>query len=463
MKKEEINPTFQEQDSIAGIAGIENIDEETTELLKQLNEASNLTMIIALAWQIARRFAVKLIENLLAKRAEQATTWPSCPKCGGRLESKGKQKRQLRTIVGIIRWRRRVGRCPKGCKIGQVAPLDDDLGLQPNQRVCSGLKRLGCMLAVFVPFNIAAIILYAMTGVEFSSSTIWEWVQEAGKGVKEDLEQKLAAMKAGTEEAIDKLSAEILTQSLLLGADGVMVPFRPNGGSPWGKIEWREIKVGIIARLGKHTKRSGEIIKRIQQRSLVAVLGSIEELAERMMYQAARQEIGSSETVLWLSDGGIGYWRVYAMVCAGYTSYAVLDFYHMTQNLWKGINAWLGEKGRKIFSKLRHDMRHGKQKGVMKRIKAAMQIPRLGKESLKGLKKLYNYLDKHKEHIEYKKMKELGLPIGSGMVESACKWLIQQRFKGVGMRWSEDGFNHLLHLRLAWVNGTFDDFFAPPM
>jgi hypothetical protein len=29
----------------------------------------------------------------------------------------------------------------------------------------------------------------------------------------------------------------------------------------------------------------------------------------------------------------------------------------------------------------------------------------------------------------------------------------------VGMRWSEDGFNHLLHLRLAWVNGTYDDLF----
>jgi len=45
------------------------------------------------------------------------------------------------------------------------------------------------------------------------------------------------------------------------------------------------------------------------------------------------------------------------------------------------------------------------------------------------------------------------------MVESACKWLIQQRFKGVGMRWSEDGFNHLLHLRLAWVNGSCEALF----
>jgi hypothetical protein len=27
------------------------------------------------------------------------------------------------------------------------------------------------------------------------------------------------------------------------------------------------------------------------------------------------------------------------------------------------------------------------------------------------------------------------------------------------MRWGEDGFNHLLHLRLAWVNGSFDSLF----
>jgi hypothetical protein len=66
---------------------------------------------------------------------------------------------------------------------------------------------------------------------------------------------------------------------------------------------------------------------------------------------------------------------------------------------------------------------------------------------------LYNYLDKHRDHIQYDKLKAAGLPIGSGLVESTCKWLIQQRFKGVGMRWSEEGFNHLLHLRLAWVKG----------
>ncbi len=70
------------------------------------------------------------------------------------------------------------------------------------------------------------------------------------------------------------------------------------------------------------------------------------------------------------------------------------------------------------------------------------------------------YLETHKEHMDYGKFKALGLPIGSGIVESMCKWLIQQRFKGVGMRWSEKGFGALLHLRLAWVNEEFDDLFS---
>jgi len=76
------------------------------------------------------------------------------------------------------------------------------------------------------------------------------------------------------------------------------------------------------------------------------------------------------------------------------------------------------------------------------------------------LKQAAFYLQNHIEHIDYRKFEQMDLPLGSGMVESACKWLIQQRFKGVGMRWSEAGFNHLLHLRLAWVNGRFDNLFG---
>lgn len=75
------------------------------------------------------------------------------------------------------------------------------------------------------------------------------------------------------------------------------------------------------------------------------------------------------------------------------------------------------------------------------------------------LMRVWQYLSHHRTHLQYRQFKKLGLPIGSGMLESACKWLITQRFKGTGMRWSEAGFNRLLHLCLAWGNGRFDPLF----
>jgi hypothetical protein len=50
-------------------------------------------------------------------------------------------------------------RCPNKCKIGQIAPLDDELGLKPNQRISEELKEMACALAVFLPFGIASLLL----------------------------------------------------------------------------------------------------------------------------------------------------------------------------------------------------------------------------------------------------------------------------------------------------------------
>jgi hypothetical protein len=80
-------------------------------------------------------------------------------------------------------------------------------------------------------------------------------------------------------------------------------------------------------------------------------------------------------------------------------------------------------------------------------------------KDLETLTQVQAYFQAHHQHIRYQHFEDQHFPLGSAMIESACKWLIQQRFKGVGMRWSEDGFNHLLHLRLDWVNQRFDSLF----
>jgi hypothetical protein len=98
--------------------------------------------------------------------------------------------------------------------------------------------------------------------------------------------------------------------------------------------------------------------------------------------------------------------------------------------------------------------------GVLADLADALDVAGLPATAREPLRTVYTSLERHREHINYETYKALGFPLGSGMVERACNWLIQQRFKGVGMRWSEDGCNHLLHLRLAWVNGRFEALFG---
>ncbi len=177
-------------------------------------------------------------------------------------------------------------------------------------------------------------------------------------------------------------------------------------------------------------------------RQVVAVLGTIDQLRPRLWLAAVRMGIGHGEQVVWLSDGGPGFWRLFRELFSSHAQ-GVLDFYHASQYLWKGAKVWLDgrtKRARTWFAHARSQLWKGKASTILTDIEAALLLPDLPESTKKTLKNLYTYLSTHIEHIDYARFKEMGLPIGSGMVESTCKWLIQQRFKGVGMRWSEDGF-----------------------
>lgn len=436
---------------------------ERQALLDQIANAPTLSQIIVAAWQLAHMLAVELVEETLANRAQAKTEWGTCEKCGAQIHSKGFVARQIQSVIGVIHWKRRVGRCPNRCEIGQVAPLDKALGVAPNQKSDSGLQHLACLAAIFVPFEIATLFLRQFSGVTVSEQTIWEWVQTVGQQMMSELEAELAALKEGTEPEMEALSAQEAVETLLIGADGVMAPFRPQAKTAGGKTKWREVKVAILTRVRQGCTRAGKVVTRLHRHRVAAVLGDVDQLSERMWLEALKQGIRQAPLVVWLSDGGRGFWRLFDERFRDH-AIGVLDFYHAAQNIWAGVKAWLDgrtQHAKSWFTDARHRLRHGQANAVLDDIHAALLLPGLPISAQEALTKLYNYLDKHRDHIQYDDLKALGLPIGSGMVESTCKWLIQQRFKGVGMRWSEDGFNHLLHLRLAWVNGRFDAFFAP--
>jgi len=83
-----------------------------------------------------------------------------------------------------------------------------------------------------------------------------------------------------------------------MGANGMMVPFRPEGGQPRGKMAWHEVKVGVLTHWGHHCTRTGKVVAQRHQRRLVTVLGDIDELQQRLWLEALRQGLRHASQVV---------------------------------------------------------------------------------------------------------------------------------------------------------------------
>ena len=351
-------------------------DPSVPQLLRTIEEAHTLTPLILAVWPLARVLARHIGDYVLAERAQRPIAWPPCPTCGTALRSKGFARRELTSLFGPIRWRRRVGRCPHGCDIPQVAPLDVVLGVQPHQRTSGELQCLGGALAVFVPVATAARLLGWYGGGVVSPRAVWCGGQAAGHQAMEHLQEDLAAVARGDEPPPEPLPAEPAALPWVLGADGVRVPCRPEAGAPRGKIRWREVTGGVLARLGQHRTRTGQRVTRRQHRRLVAVLGEIERLKPRLWLEALRQDILRAPPVVWLSDGGRGLWRLFeAHFSASATG--ILDFYHAAPHRWQRAAAWLAGRpttAHRWVSWARHRLRHGHPDGVLADLAEALDV-----------------------------------------------------------------------------------------
>ena len=66
------------------------------------------------------------------------------------------------------------------------------------------------------------------------------------------------------------------------------------------------------------------------------------------------------------------------------------------------------------------------------------------------------YLRKRLASMDYPAFQRAGWPIGSGMVESGNKLVMQARLKGAGMHWAPEQVNAMLALRMALCNERWD-------
>lgn len=270
---------------------------EWQKLCQKLQDSSTLTALVLTAWQMGQWFARAIVEQQLQNRANALTQWQPCSVCHVPLHSKGFAKRRVLTLVGWVEWQRRVGRCRHHCSGSQVIPFDDVLGIAAYQQTSTELVRLGSLLAVFLPFEVAAWMLLQLTGITVSHDTIWQWVQRAGQKAMAQLESQLQDLAIGQSPQLESLDAMLSAMPLIIAADGVTVPFRSLPKTPKGKIIWTEIKVALLARFGRHSTSSGKQTTKLHQRRFVAVLGDIDHLKSRLQLEALRQGAATASLV----------------------------------------------------------------------------------------------------------------------------------------------------------------------
>ena len=76
------------------------------------------------------------------------------------------------------------------------------------------------------------------------------------------------------------------------------------------------------------------------------------------------------------------------------------------------------------------------------------------------VRRCYRYLSQRQDQLDYEAAIRQGLPIGSGEIESAHRYLIQKRLKLPGSWWLAANAENMLALRVNRANGEWQGYWA---
>jgi hypothetical protein len=253
--------------------------------------------------------------------------------------------------------------------------------------------------------------------------------------------------------------------TVAVSLDGVMAPMldgeavekradtAASGRPTKGPAGYREVGCGTVSfydeegellravRLGRMPEPGKETLKSI----LVAELGQA--LAERPELRLVGLADGAKDNWTFLESTLA---KVRASVC-------ILDFFHAAEHVNAAFGAAYGDgsvQARAAFAKWRVVLLEDSD-GAEKLIRAIAHLHHKHPRS-KVITQVLGYLRSNRHRMRYADCRAQGLPIGSGVVESACKMLVTQRMKNSGMRWGQEGGQAILTARSWCLSDRFD-------
>jgi hypothetical protein len=257
---------------------------------------------------------------------------------------------------------------------------------------------------------------------------------------------------AYSEESLQRACLEKPLQPasmLTVATDGSMLLTREYG--------WREAKVGVVARDGFIPPGEERQRRRMKEPRYIAVLGGQLEFKKSMAAALAAESADEVETVVWLGDGARENWTLATELCP--LAIQVLDVPHAVHWAMLCGKALLGE-GHCLLPQWEariHQLLDADSPDAA--IAELMQcLPfTTTEEQLASLDDVVGYYRSNQHRMRYRTFCQRGLPVGSGIVESAHRHVLQTRMKRAGQRWGFTRARRMVRLRAAYrTAGAFN-------
>jgi hypothetical protein len=350
--------------------------------------------------------------------------------------------------VTVLRTLYRTGKDPA------VVPLELRAGIVEGQFTPQAARQAAWAVAHVTPQEAEDLFRRVgnMTPSKSSLDRLPKRLSECWEAQREGFEQRLR-------EALD-VPRSAVTVSVSL--DGVMTPMkdgqrqtkraqgRADGKRTKGPAGYQEAGCGTVSFFDAAGARLSTVrmarMPESKKRGLKAML-----TAEVEAVLAQRPDL----TLVKLADGAKDNWSYLSSALPA--GEEIIDFYHAAEHLNRAFAAAYGENtpaARAQTEKYRHILLK-ENGGVEKLIRALVHLsdrhPRR-----RAIATELAYFRQYRHRMRYAEAKARHLPVGSGVVEAACKTLVTQRLKRSGMRWRHDGGQAILTLRSLVQSDRFD-------
>jgi hypothetical protein len=212
------------------------------------------------------------------------------------------------------------------------------------------------------------------------------------------------------------------------------------------QVRWQEARLSLAHAHGSVTPR------------FAATFGEPEVVGEQLRDCALRVGFGPTSRVHSVGDGAP--WianQVYRVF--GQQGTYLVDFYHLSEYLAAAAPRCAPQTPAQGLAQQQVHLKQGDVAGVQAALVPHLEAAEVTDKAA-PVRCSYRYLANRPGQFDYQRALAADLPIGSGEIESAHRYVIQQRLKLAGAWWKDDTAADMLALRTLRANGEWNQHWA---